>query len=168
MDGDESIAGDKNFMYISGYIVDHRVELLKYANSLTHHSHDDAQDLFQETVYRSLHSAGIYSERGTMGAWLRRIMHNIFINEVSRAAHHPTTEPDTLEVKDETLQPDERFSIGELYAAIEKLSTRDKEIVTMRLQGYSYTEIADCMNMKEGTVKSALHRIKIQLKQLLE
>lgn len=154
--------------YLAGYIIDHRAELLGYANKLTHYNTDDAKDLFQETVYRSLRYAELYHEQGATDAWLRTIMRNIYINEVNSAANRTSVDADSYEMVDETLSPDESYSIGELYAAIEKLPPRDAEIITMRLQGHSYAEIAVHLSMKDGTIKSSLHRIKSQLKQLLE
>lgn len=168
MDCGNSLTNDSRFSYIAGYIMEHRAELLRYANKLTHYSHDDAQDLFQETVYRSLHNVAMFRECGTTGAWLRTIMHNIYINDINRSTQHRTMDFNEIEVTDEALRPDECYSIGELYRAIEKLPPRDSMIITMRIQGYSYVEIADRLEMKEGTVKSAIHRIKVQLKSLLK
>lgn len=166
--GRKIMTHDREFSHIATYIIEHRSELLHYANMLTHYCTDDADDLFQETVYRSLHNANTYHERGTTDAWLKTIMRNIYLNDVNRSAHRYASDTDRLEVVDEDMCPDEIYSIGELYRAISMLSKRDNKIITMRLQGYSYAEIAQRMDMKEGTVKSALHRIKVQLRKLLE
>jgi RNA polymerase sigma-70 factor (ECF subfamily) len=36
------------------------------------------------------------------------------------------------------------------------------------LQGFSYEEIGECLGLPEGTIKSKLHRARMDLKEVLE
>ncbi len=168
MNCNETSTTEGEYSHLAGFILKHQADLLGYANKLTHYNNEEAEDLFQETVYRSLHNANRYRDCGTTGAWLKTIMRNIYLNEINSAANRNAYNGEGIDMVDEAMRPDESYSISELYRAIEMLAPRDREIITRRLQGYSYAEIAQYLSMKEGTVKSSIHRIKAQLRQLLE
>jgi RNA polymerase sigma-70 factor (ECF subfamily) len=50
-----------------------------------------------------------------------------------------------------------------------KLKEDQRELIVLRdLQGYSYEEIGKLFHLPEGTVKSKLHRARVNLKEILE
>jgi RNA polymerase sigma-70 factor (ECF subfamily) len=50
-----------------------------------------------------------------------------------------------------------------------KLSEEQRELIVLRdLQGLSYDEIGKSLSLLEGTVKSKLHRARMDLKEILE
>ena len=50
-----------------------------------------------------------------------------------------------------------------------KLKEDQRELIVLRdLQGFSYEEIGELFSLPEGTVKSKLHRARMDLKQILE
>jgi len=51
----------------------------------------------------------------------------------------------------------------EMKKAIDKLSKQQREIVLMRLEGYSYQKIAEKINISEGTVCKHINRAKTLL-----
>ena len=53
--------------------------------------------------------------------------------------------------------------------AINELDPDHKEIVILRdIEGFSYEEIAQLLNLPEGTTKSRLHRARMVLKEKLK
>lgn len=68
---------------------------------------------------------------------------------------HAVTEPTSAKV--------------DVRAALEKLKERDRNILILReFLGLSYEEIADALNLAEGTVRSRLFYARKKLKELLE
>jgi len=50
-----------------------------------------------------------------------------------------------------------------------QLKEDQRELIVLRdLQGYSYEEIGELFHLPEGTVKSKLHRARMDLKEILE
>lgn len=155
------------YMQLTKYLTQHSDAILGYAHKLTLH-HDDALDLYQETVYRSLANLAHYKESGNTAAWIYTIMRNTFINNQRRNSYRATANIQDIEAMDNYCAPDDTYTISELYDAIKHLNSKEKTIITLYLQGYSYAEISQHLNMKEGTVKSSIHRAKLKLRKLLE
>lgn len=77
-------------------------------------------------------------------------------------------EPAYLFIKDLAPAPDEMYAINEISQAIASIKgDRERTMITRWLQGYSYAEIAQELNMKLGTVKSGIFRLKTYLRVLL-
>ena len=149
---------------VTDYITRHGDRLLEYARSLTRQLHDDADDLYQETIYKALVNRNMYRHRGRLEHWLMTIMHNIYINELNSAGHKYTISAEVEQLPIATYDTHDEHTIEQMYSAIDALSERERTIVIMRIKGHSYNEIAQCMNIKQGTIKSTLHRIKIHLR----
>lgn len=153
--------------FISNYIVEHRESIKKYATQLTYPHYDIADDLFQETAYHCLRNSHCYTHQNSTDAWIKTIMRHIYINQLNSAYHRNTYFSEHFNdiAEDETAES--TFTIDNLYHAIEHLNPDERVIITMRLQGYSYNEIATTTHKKVGTIKSTIHRIKARLKVLL-
>jgi RNA polymerase sigma-70 factor (ECF subfamily) len=73
----------------------------------------------------------------------------------------PSDNPETLYEKKSIQQ----FIQGGLL----KLKEDQRELVVLRdLQGYSYEEMGELLGLPEGTIKSKLHRARMDLKEILE
>ncbi len=164
----QEITDSSNNTIITHYILTHSERLKSYANELTCSNKDNAEDLYQETIYRCLNNADSYKHQGTAGAWIKTIMRNIHLNEVNKAYNRTTQLTDSYETSQASEDNDPCYSIDELYRAIEQLVKPEQEIIVMRLQGYSYEEIADATHKRVGTIKSTIHRIKAHLKNILQ
>ena len=154
---------------ISSYIVKNSTNLKRYARQLTYPRKEEADDLFQETVYQCLKSSHTYAHRHATEAWIKTIMHNIYINSINSAYHRTTCYTEHIvDTEDESNMDDESYTVEELYRAIEKLDANEQQIIIMRIQGYSYEEIAEATDKKIGTIKSTIFRIKHHIKDLLK
>lgn len=148
-------------------VITHSRFLLEYAKYLTH-NYDDAMDLYQETIYRGLHSINNYQELGKARYWLLRIMKNVFINEEHRPLKMFSSPIDEENIKEESeVDGIDTYKTEELYAAIEKLPLKDRRLMLLYIQGYAYEEMAREMDMKVGTIKSRIYRIKKRMRILL-
>lgn len=155
---------------IRKYLVEHEQELYSFAKRLTRYNIPNAKDLYQETACRALSNAALYRERGAIGAWIYTIMFHIFQNECKRGAKVVSdAEPADFLIRDIAPAPDELYALNEISLAIASIKNEKERIMMTRwIQGYTYAEIAKELNMKLGTVKSGIFRLKIYIRVLLK
>jgi RNA polymerase sigma-70 factor (ECF subfamily) len=141
---------------------------------------DEAEDLTQEVflrVYRTLKSYD--PSHGPLAVWLHRVARNLLIDHYRatrklRLAVPLEDEMAHLEQKESAApRPDRAVAQRELSAALEqalaRLSPELREAVILRdLQGLDYREIADTLDIPEGTVKSRINRGRAELGKLLK
>lgn len=132
----------------------------------------DAEDLVQDTMVKAFRFFNSY-ERGTNAkAWLFRILKNSYINQYRRKAKRPT-EVDYEEVSTfyETVRADQTDTSDlqdRLYRemlddtvtkALESLPEDFRSVVMLcDVDGYTYEEIANMLDVPIGTIRSRLHR----------
>lgn len=139
---------------------------------------EDAADIVQEVFLRAWRS--IESFRGDSGfsTWLFRITMNLCVDHARHKQTQPQTQPIVTEEETERPLPDpgptpeehlENSELGrELAAALDEISEEHRRIVLLRdVSGLSYTEIAEVLEISEGTVKSRLSRARIALRKVL-
>lgn len=134
----------------------------------------DAEDLVQETYLRAYRSYETFSEGTNLRAWLFRILTNTHINRYRARSRRPDeTELDDIEdlylyrrlhnsaaygqsAEDQLM---ELFSEGEVVDAVEALPEAYRMAVLLAdVEGFSYKEIAEILEIPVGTVMSRLHR----------
>jgi RNA polymerase sigma-70 factor (ECF subfamily) len=164
--------GDESFVE---EVMSHAPQLWSAALRMTR-NRSDAEDLLQETFLKAWRASHTF-ERGTnLRAWLFRIMTNTFINRWNAAKRRPA-ETDIDDVEDlylyrrlGTLDPaalsasaeDQMlalFTADEVKAALEELpETFRLPVLLADVDGFSYREIAEMLEVPVGTVMSRLHR----------
>ena len=150
----------------------HMDALLRTALRMTKNS-NDAEDLVQEALTKAYRSWDKFESGTNCRAWLFKIMTNMFINEYRSKSRTPVA----LSVDD----VDDGFLYGQLASAgaqrtpeeelfgrildddiknaIAELPEDYRLVVTLSfVEGFSYQEIADIVDLQLGTVKSRLHR----------
>lgn len=156
-------------------VMSHAPQLWSAALRMTR-NRADAEDLLQETFLKAWRSSHTF-ERGTnLRAWLFRIMTNTFINRWNAAKRRPM-ETDIEDVEDlylyrrlGTLDPSALdssaedqmlalFTADEVKAALEDLPEAFRlPVLLADVDGFSYKEIAEMLDVPVGTVMSRLHR----------
>jgi RNA polymerase sigma factor (sigma-70 family) len=133
----------------------------------------DAEDLTQETFVRVFRSLAEYTP-GTFEGWLHRITTNLFLDLVRRRQR---IRFDALPEDTERLAGRER-SPEQVYAdlhldpdvqnALDGLPPDFRAAVVLcDIEGLSYEEIAATLGIKLGTVRSRIHRGRLQLREAL-
>lgn len=142
-------------------------------------SNHQAQDLTQEVFLRVFRSLGSFrSGQGSFAVWLARLTRNLLIDYYRRTKLDRVT--DSLEGQLPLLEEKNmaggrtlgllagREASEALQAALAKLSPELREAVILRdLEELEYKEIAQVLNVPEGTVKSRLNRGRAELVRLL-
>jgi len=138
----------------------------------------DAEDLVQETVTKAYRAWDTY-ERGTnCRAWLVAILRNTFINQYRRESKRPSqVEYESVEETSvfESVQDRDpegsffRYIVDdEVKRAIQELPEEFRiPVVLSDVEGMSYAEISEALELPVGTVKSRLFRGRRRLQQRL-
>ncbi len=145
----------------------------------------DAEDVLQETLLKAYRGFHTFTQDTNLKAWLYRILTNTFINKYRRQSRRPQeVELGELEdlylfrrlgeeggagaarsAEDEAL---DRFVDADIKAALESLPENFRiPVLLADVEGFSYKEIAEIMDVPIGTVMSRLHRGRKALQQAL-
>jgi len=147
----------------------HRLRLYRIAYAWTH-SAALADDLVQETLAKALTKSAQLRDPNASSAWLYSILANCYADHFRRLRA-------TEELDDETLTHDatpEQESgrqqiVGRVRAAIARLSEGQRQVVTLvDLEGFSYVEVAQILDIPIGTVMSRLCRARLALREHLQ
>jgi len=137
---------------------------------------DEAEELGQEVflrVFRSLHQFDLTTH---FVPWLVRVSRNLCIDEHrSRAREKAALVADELDperTEDTGASPYRNLEEKELEQRVRRgLAELGEELrtalVLRDLQGLSYSEIAEVLHLAVGTVKSRIHRGRLELATLL-
>jgi RNA polymerase sigma-70 factor (ECF subfamily) len=145
----------------------------------------DAEDLVQETYLKAYRAFGTFQEGTNLKAWLYKILTNTFINSYRAKKRRPEqSELDDVEdlylyrrlggleaaaagrsAEEEVL---EHFTESDVKAAVESLPEQFRMAVLLAdVEGFSYKEIAEILDVPIGTVMSRLHRGRKALQKAL-
>ncbi|OUV78683.1 MAG: hypothetical protein CBC90_01055 [Acidimicrobiaceae bacterium TMED130] len=145
----------------------------------------DAEDLVQETYLKGYKAFNSFKDGTNLRAWLFRILTNSFINAYRKKQRSfDEQEVEDIEAFNTLSSADyssnthlgisaedalfERLTDDEIQTAIDSLPSTYKDVVLLAdVQGFSYKEIAEILDVPDGTVMSRLHRARAKLKDLL-
>ena len=145
-------------------------------------SHQDAEDLVQETMAKAWAAFGGFESGTNIRAWLYRIMTNTFISGYRRRDRvplllqddlvdrvalpmWPSTLPAGRSAEAEAL---DRMPAEQLRQALRELPADFRTVVYLAdVEGYTYHETATMMGTPIGTVMSRLHRARRALRSKL-
>ena len=143
----------------------------------------DAEDLVQDTTLRAYRGFATFQEGTNLKAWLYRILTNSFINTYRKKQREPKTAegPDDIDEwylfdrlgsrsTERSAEEDvlDRIPDADVKAALESLSENFRLAVLLAdVEGFSYKEIAEIMDVPIGTVMSRLHRGRKALEKAL-
>ena len=138
---------------------------------------EDAQDMAQEAFLKAYSSLSSFRGDSKFSSWLYRIVSNVCLDFRRRQGRRPssslTVEDDEgeniqLDIADESQSPEallERKMTREaVRAGLQQLPDEQRQILLLReIQGLSYEEISDVLDLEVGTVKSRIFRARKRL-----
>jgi RNA polymerase sigma-70 factor (ECF subfamily) len=141
--------------------------LRRYARALLRDG-QRADDLVQDCLERALSRRHLWRGGASLRPWLFRIMHNINANQArgrsTRPVHQPLdgNEPVAVGLESQT----SRLALRDMAAGLDALPEEQRRIVLLvALEGLSYQEVAEVMEVPIGTVMSRLSRARDRLRQ---
>jgi RNA polymerase sigma factor (sigma-70 family) len=154
-------------------VAQHSARVYRLAYRLTGSPHD-AEDLTQEVFVRVFRSLASYTP-GTFEGWLHRITTNLFLDQARRKAKirfDALAEDAETRIPSRAVTPDAQVMEGlfdeDVEAALAALPPDFRAAVVLcDIEGLSYEEIADVLELKLGTVRSRIHRGRTMLRKAL-
>ncbi len=143
----------------------------------------DAEDVVQETFLKAYRAYDSYTDGTNLKAWLYRILTNTYINKYRKSQRRPS-EVELGELQDlylykrlgeasgasQSAEADmlDEFVDSDVIEALESLpETFRFPVLLADVDGFSYKEIAEMLDIPIGTVMSRLHRGRKALQKKL-
>lgn len=136
----------------------------------------EAADAAQDAFLRAYRAIGSFEPGKPFRPWLMRIVTNLALNQVQASARHAKL--DELYLREMTVSDDspspERAAVererGErLMQAVGRLSNEEKALISLRyFLELPEVEVAEALNVPQGTVKSRLHRTLAKLREIIQ
>ena len=139
---------------------------------------EDAQDCLQEAMLRVYRAIGSFKGQSTFSTWIYRITMNTCLDELRRKKNRQNTSLDNLvdmgwSPTDGGAGPEKQALMREMrekmHGAIRELPDDMRAAVVLRdIQGFSYDEIAQMLEINVGTIKSRISRGREKLREKLK
>ena len=140
-----------------------------------------AEDLAQEVFLKAYEGLPRFRKEATFSTWLYRIAHNHGLNvlkgkrrEIAETAlaYHPSNHNPFTMLADPSTSAEQRLQQRELQAVIQErlaeLTPEHRAALVLRdIQGLTYEQIASALDLEMGTVRSRIHRARMELKERL-
>lgn len=144
-----------------------------------------AEDLAQDTFIRAFDNLGKYDPAYKFSSWLFKVGHNLTVDHIRRreldtvsihgapdAVTSDQQEATSVSLESDFERPDELLEARQLGASIEEAIDRLRPeyrtaILLRHVEGYSYDEISEVMEIPLGTVKTYIHRARAELQDML-
>jgi RNA polymerase sigma factor (sigma-70 family) len=147
----------------------HLTRLWRYGLVLSG-SRDVAEDLVQTTCLRALEHAQQFTPGTRLDRWLMTILHRVWLNELRAARYRRgqgLVDAESVLVFDGIRAIEANISAGQVLMAVQSLPEAQRETVFLvYVEGFTYREAADALEVPIGTVMSRLAAARAKLAAL--
>jgi len=137
---------------------------------------EDAEDMVQEVLIKVWDRRQEMDQYRNVEAWCMRLVKNRFLDEVKSKRHQTTSRLPEEESASQRLLPSDASTpyqvvesndtMQKIQQLMDDLPPKQKQIIHLRdVEGYSYQEIADVMEIDMNQVKVNLFRARTALKK---
>ncbi len=139
-------------------------KLRRFARSLVG-SVQDADDLVQAACEKALRNADQFRVGTRMDSWMYRIVQTLWLDDRRRNRTRGTTvDPEEAYLSDEgkaARLPEDRMMLAQVRVAMAALPEGQREVLSLiAVEGLSYKETAEVLDLPIGTVMSRLSRAR--------
>lgn len=142
--------------------------LRRYARALTRNA-DRADDLVQDCLERAIRKQSLWRPTGSLQSWLFRMLLNIYRNDLRQVRRRGDQVPIETMLVEPAVAPAQhgRIALAEMARAIDTLPGDQREaLLLVVLEGQSYSDAADILEIPMGTLMSRLGRARAALRSL--
>jgi RNA polymerase sigma-70 factor (ECF subfamily) len=156
---------------LEAIVIEHSAAVYRLARSVVR---DDAlaDDVTQETFIKVWKHLDDFRGESSLRSWVLKIAHNTAVSTLRRikdSATDPSKLPEAHDPIATTRVVEGRFAALDLRSALDDLDALTREIVVLReVEGMSYEEISETLDVPIPTVKTRLLRARRSLTVILE
>jgi RNA polymerase sigma-70 factor (ECF subfamily) len=150
---------------VAALYLEHAAKLLRYAETLSR-NRDLSRDAVQEVFLRYFAERRYGNRVENPRAWLYRVLHNHLLDRLDRAAMKREVSVEAADaVPDRCVDVEMRLEQTQTAQEIaSRLSPRELDCLRLRVEGFSYSEIAELLGVRPGTVGALLPRVYSKLR----
>jgi len=141
--------------------------LRRYAQTLLRGA-GDKDDLVQDTLERAMNKVHTWRREGGIRSWLYRIQYTVFVNRYQSQMRRNEVTTEGLDQNESMAQydkQDDRLECQRMLKALDQLKAQHSEVlVLIAVEGFSYDQAAQILNVPVGTVRSRLSRGREELR----
>lgn len=143
-------------------------------------NYDDASELAQEAFIKVFKSINSFRADSEFGTWIYRITVNVCLDHIRKHKKQAQMIMEDLGEDDYILHntlsrekspaeyAESRETAREISSALGELKEDQKTMIVLRdIEGFTYNEIANMLEISEGTVKSRINRARLALSNIL-
>jgi RNA polymerase sigma-70 factor, ECF subfamily len=145
--------------------------LWRFSLRLTRHQ-ADAEDLVQRTYVRALERGHQWQAGSSLVSWLFAIMHSIWMNELRSAQRRREGNLSGDETFDDVVDdrpsadPEYQLLCKQVVQSVQGLPEAQRVVMMLvAVEGLTYQEVADVLDVPIGTVMSRLSRARVTIGQ---
>ena len=138
----------------------------RYSRSL-----EEAEDVLQDAFIRVFQYLPSFKKEGSLEGWIRKIVVNTALNNIKKNKHiYDEMDIDAdKSIESHTEKSIDNFDSKLIWETMQQLPVGYRVILNLyAIEGFSHKEIAEKLNIAEGTSRSQFMRAKTQLQKLLE
>lgn len=130
---------------------------------------EEAQDILQDGFIKVFTKLGSYRHEGSFEGWIRRVIVNTAIEYFRRRKYiQPMDDKYDNIIESKNPSALDQLAEKDIMGLIQQLSPGYKTVFNMFvIEGFSHKEIAEALNISEGTSKSQLSRGRSLLQNLV-
>jgi RNA polymerase sigma-70 factor (ECF subfamily) len=134
---------------------------------------DAGDDLVQAACERALKNQSSFQPGTRMDSWMYRIIQNLWLDDRRRRrVRGAQVDPDTIALSDDGVaarRAEDRITLEQVRAGVERLPEDLRAVLALVcIEGRTYREAADTLEIPIGTVMSRLSRARAQLLPLVQ
>ena len=137
------------------------------------HNSDRAKEVLNMGFYKLLTNLSSYDTTAPFKPWARKVMINTLINEYKKEKQHNTNLSYVETYYDNSDYADlndavSKINVNQIYAFIAELPPASRQVFNLYfIDGYMHREIAQMLNISEGTSKWHLNSAREKLKEMI-
>ena len=130
---------------------------------------EEAEDILQEGFIKVFKKISSFRGEGSFEGWIRRIFVNTAIEQFRKKSYlQPITEQEEHSIEGKYVSVLDNLAEKDIIRLIQQLSPGYRTVFNMYVvEGYTHKQIADALDISEGTSKSQLSRAKLILQDLV-